>query len=81
MVHSYITNRQFAIHAVEWFLHLRYIISRSGSGKQKSQHVSVVEMPSQNSIQQNQCPLTMTTLLHLAPSVAARMEWQREMVC
>lgn len=58
-----------------------YSRCRSGAGDQRSQRVmSVVEVPPQTSIHHNHCPLTMTTLLHLAPAVAARMEWQREMV-
>lgn len=50
-----------------------------GPGGHKHHCVSLVEVPSQ-SLSADNLPLNMTTLLQLAPTVAATMEWQREVV-
>lgn len=51
-----------------------------GPGGHKHHCVSLVEVPSQKSLSADNLPLNMTTLLQLAPTVAATMEWQREVV-
>lgn len=59
------------------FAHAPYRQTRSGSSQ--SVCVSVVEMSSEGSDRQ-QCPLRPSTLLELAPVVASKMQFQREMV-
>lgn len=53
---------------------------RLGPGGHKPHCVSLVEVPSQKSLSDDNLPLNMTTLLQLAPAVAATMEWRREVV-